>query len=49
MAAIIEVKFFNAFILKKSNGRAGESAGTAIWNGSFGIPQYLGGYKRTSP
>ena len=49
MAAIIEVKFFNTFILKKSNGGAGESAGTAIWNGSFGIPQELGGYKRTSP
>ena len=49
MAAIIEVKFFNTFILKKSNGGAGQSAGTAIWNGSFGIPQELGGYKRTSP
>ena len=49
MAAIIEVKFFNTFILKKSNGGSGESAGTAIWNGSFGIPQELGGYKRTSP
>jgi len=50
MAAIIEVKFFNTFILKKTNvGGVNAGTGTAMWNGSFGIPTSIGGYPRTTP
>ncbi len=49
MAAIIEVKYFNTFILKKSNSGFNSSDGTAMWNGSRGIPQEIGGYPRTFP
>jgi hypothetical protein len=38
--AIVEVKYFNSFVLKKTNNN-----GVPIWNGSFGIPKDLGGYK----
>jgi hypothetical protein len=50
MAAIIEVKFFNTYILKKTNaGGTNAGTGTAMWNGSFGVPSSLGGYPRTTP
>ena len=38
--AIIEVKYFNTFLLKKTNN----STPVPVWNGSFGIPEDLGGY-----
>jgi len=38
--AIIEVKYFNTFLLKKSVG----SGDDVLWNGSFGIPESIGGY-----
>lgn len=38
--AIIEVKYFNTFLLKKSVG----SGNDVLWNGSFGIPESIGGY-----
>lgn len=38
--AIIEIKYFNTFILKKTNN----TNITPVWNGSFGIPEDLGGY-----
>ena len=37
--AIIEVKYFNTFLLKKTN-----NSNEPIWNGSFGIPNAIGGY-----
>ena len=37
--SIIEVKYFNTFLLKKVNN----SAEKVIWNGSFGIPTDIGG------
>ena len=37
--AILEVKYFNTFLLKKVN-----KSNRIIWNGSFGIPQAIGGY-----
>lgn len=40
MGAIIEVKYFNTFLLKKT---ASEVRGPS-WNGSFGIPSTIGGY-----
>jgi hypothetical protein len=39
MAASVEVKYFNTFVLKKTNNDE-----EPIWNGSFGIPQDMGGY-----
>ena len=42
MAAIIEVKFFNTFLLKKTV----DNADQPIWDGSRGIPQSIGGYSR---
>jgi hypothetical protein len=41
MAAVIEVKYFNAFLLKKIFG---SPADTPIWGGSFGIPTIIGGW-----
>ena len=50
MAAIIEVKYFNTFILKKTNSDSSSAdPDTPMWNGSFGIPSSIGGYPRTSP
>ena len=40
MPAVIEVKYFNSFVLKKVLN----SSSVPVWNGSFGIPQALGGY-----
>ncbi len=39
MPATIEVKYFNSFVLKKVLN----SSSVPVWNGSFGIPQALGG------
>ena len=38
--AIIEIKYFNNFLLKKINN----SSEQVVWNGSFGIPEVIGGY-----
>ena len=38
--AIIEIKYFNNFLLKKINN----SNEQVVWNGSFGIPEVIGGY-----
>ena len=43
MGAVVEVKYFNTFILKKTISSA---TSNAMWNGSFGIPQTIGGYSR---
>lgn len=40
MPAIIEVKYFNTFLLKKIVNTDKD----VIWNGSLGIPQSIGGY-----
>ena len=46
MATIIEVKYFNSFLLKRQKSDSGNPGirGGVIWNGSFGIPQPLGGF-----
>ena len=41
--AIVEVKYFNSFVLKKTT-----SSLEPIWNGSLGVPESLGGYKVVS-
>jgi len=43
MGAVIEVKYFNTFLLKKINQEV-ETAQAPAWNGSFGIPSDIGGY-----
>jgi hypothetical protein len=40
MAALLEVKYFNSFLLKKTT----LEDGVPQWDGSFGIPQSIGGY-----
>ena len=40
MGAIIEVKYFNSFLLKKTYNNATSAPG---WNGSFGIPTGVAG------
>ncbi len=40
MGAIIEVKYFNSFLLKKTYDPATSAPG---WNGSFGVPNGVGG------
>ena len=40
MPALIEVKYFNTFLLKKIV----DTNKDVIWNGSFGIPESIGGY-----
>ena len=45
--ALIEVKFFNSFVLRKTITEDPLAAGTPglpIWQGSRGIPQVVGGY-----
>ena len=42
MGAIIEVKFYNTFLLKKTV----DASNNPIWDGSRGIPNALGGYSR---
>ena len=50
MAYIQEIKYFNSFVLKKTQADPDPSStGTAqkpinVWNGSRGIPQAIGGY-----
>ena len=43
MGAVVEVKYFNTFILKKTMS---STPPNTVWNGSFGIPQTIGGYSR---
>ena len=38
MPALIEVKYFNSFVLKKTI-----NASDVVWNGSTGIPNAKGG------
>ena len=45
MGAVVEVKFFNSFVLKKIINAGND----IIWNGSYGIPASLpGGYPVTT-
>ena len=44
MGAVVEVKYFNTFVLKKTISNPPEKP---VWNGSFGIPQSIGGYSRS--
>tara|TARA_R110001606_G_scaffold19946_2_gene72548 strand:- start:361 stop:1815 length:1455 start_codon:yes stop_codon:yes gene_type:complete len=48
MAATIEVKYFNSFLLKKQERTtSGQIFGLdGVWNGSFGIPQSIGGFQQ---
>ena len=46
MAAIIEVKYFNTFLLKKVNKSVTNFGNVPVWNGSMGIPQAKGGFQR---
>jgi hypothetical protein len=41
MGAVIEVKYFNTYILNKTNN----GSKMPIWNGSRGIPSSIGGYE----
>ena len=45
MATILEVKYFNSDVLKKM---LDNTSGTPRWNGSFGIPEDIGGFPRTT-
>jgi len=44
MGAVIEVKYFNSFLLKKVTDNV--SPNTLLYNGSFGIPSDIGGWQR---
>ncbi len=47
MATTIEVKYFNSFLLKKqSRDNTSSIIGGPVWNGSFGIPQAIGGFQQ---
>ena len=46
MSAVIEIKFFNSFLLKKTNSTTGVT--TPAYDGSKGIPQDIGGYPSIS-
>ena len=47
MGAIIEVSYFNSFLLKKTvqhvQGDPSTNPGSPVWNGSFGIPEGVSG------
>ena len=47
MGVVVEVKYFNSFLLRKTmtNSQPLPGPSTApVWNGSFGIPQTIGGF-----
>ena len=44
MGAVIEVKYFNTFLLRKTNTIIEEPNQAPAWNGSFGVPASIGGY-----
>ena len=47
MAATIEVKYFNSFLLKnQERSTVLGILGGKVWNGSFGIPQAIGGFQQ---
>tara|TARA_A100001391_G_C5072996_1_gene278662 strand:- start:1472 stop:2944 length:1473 start_codon:yes stop_codon:yes gene_type:complete len=46
MGAVLEIKYFNSFLLKKISKDSGNNE--PIYLGSFGIPQAIGGYPATS-
>ena len=47
MAATIEVKYFNSFLLKnQERSTVVGILGGKVWNGSFGIPQAIGGFQQ---
>ena len=51
MAAIVEVKYFNSFLLKKTIPSGATSSTPPIWNGSTGVPvrnPNIGSYPRTN-
>ena len=43
MPALIEVKYFNSFVLKKTI-----NASDVVWNGSTGNPNAKGGYPQSA-
>ena len=43
MGAVIEVKYFNTFLLRKTNEVIADPDQTPAWNGSFGVPSSVGG------
>jgi len=49
MGAVIEVKYFNTFLLRKTNTVIEETDQAPAWNGSFGVPPTLGGYPQIDP
>jgi len=44
MGAVIEVKYFNTFLLRKTNAVIEEPDQAPAWNGSTGVPASIGGY-----
>lgn len=44
MPAVIEIKYFNSFFLKKTVN----DQGVPLWGGSMGIPEAIGGFPRPS-
>ena len=46
--ALIEVKYFNSFILKKIAPNGATSSTPPVWDGSRGIPNTIGGYPQIS-
>jgi hypothetical protein len=44
MPALIEVKYFNSFVLKKTI----DGSSNVVWNGSTGIPNAKGGYPQSA-
>lgn len=47
--ALIEVKYYNSFVLKKTMLESAVAADPPVWNGSRGIPTSIGGYPQASP
>ena len=48
MGVVVEVKYFNSFLLRKTMTNSQPATPVAftapVWNGSFGIPQTIGGF-----
>jgi hypothetical protein len=48
MGAVLEIKYFNSFLLKKISKDVLSGNEEPVYLGSFGIPQAIGGYPATS-
>ncbi len=46
--ALIEVKYYNSFVLKKTMAKQASATDNPLWDGSRGVPTSIGGYPQVN-